>query len=53
MEIKAKIDPLRLQLYDQFLNMTPANQQRLMSAYDIKEGKMILSHLKTKVQQPQ
>jgi len=37
-EIKAQNDPLRLQLYNQFLKITPANQQRLMSAYDIKEG---------------
>ena len=33
--------------------MTPTNKQRLMFAYDIKEGKMILSHFKPKVQQPQ
>lgn len=33
--------------------MIPAKQQRLMSAYDIKEGKMILSHFKPKVKQPE
>lgn len=33
--------------------MTPTIQQRLMAAYDIKEGKMILSHFKPKVQKPQ
>lgn len=33
--------------------MAPTNQQRLMSAYDIKEGKMIMSYFKPKVQQPQ
>ena len=33
--------------------MAPTNQQKLMYAYDIKEGKMILSHFKPKVQQPQ
>ena len=33
--------------------MAPTNQQRLMSAYDIQEGKMILSHFKPKMQQPQ
>ena len=49
-EIKAQNEPIRLQIYDQFLKMTPAKQQRLMSAYDIKEGKMILSHFKPKVQ---
>jgi len=42
-----------MQLYDKFLKMTPAKQQRLMSAYDIKEGKLILSHFKPTVQQPQ
>lgn len=33
--------------------MAPTNQQRLMSAYDIQEGKMILSDFKPKMQQPQ
>jgi len=33
--------------------MAPTNQNRLMSAYDIKEGKMIMSYFKPKVQQPQ
>ena len=33
--------------------MAPTNQQRLMSAYDIQEGKMILNHFKPKMQQPQ
>lgn len=53
MEIKAQNEPIRMQLYDQFLKMTPAKQQRLMSTYDIKEGKLILSHFKPTVQQPQ
>lgn len=53
MDIKAQNEPLRLQLYDKFLRMTPSKQQRLMAAYDIKEEKMILSHFKPKVQQPQ
>lgn len=53
MDIKAQNEPVRLQLYDRFLKMTPTKQQRLMSTYDIKEGKMILSHFKPKVQQPQ
>jgi len=47
MEIKAQNEPIRMQLYDQFLKMTPAKQQRLISAYDIKEGKLILSHFKS------
>lgn len=33
--------------------MAPTNQHILMSAYDIKEGKMIMSYFKPKVQQPQ
>jgi len=52
-EIKARNDPLRLQIYDQYLKMAPTKQRRLMSAYDIKEGKMIMSYFKPKVQQPQ
>lgn len=42
-----------MQLYNQFLKMTPAKRKRLMSAYDIKEDKLILSHLKPTVQQQQ
>lgn len=53
MEIKAQNESLRIQLYDQFLKTTPSKQHRLMAAYDIKEEKMILSHFKPKVQQPQ
>ena len=53
MEIKAQNELLRIQLYDQFLKTTPSKQQRLMAAYDIKEEKMILSHFKPKVPQPQ
>jgi len=52
-EINAKNEPIRIQLYNQLLRMAPANQQRLMSAYDIQEGKMILNHFKPKMQQPQ
>lgn len=48
-EIKAQNESLRIQLYDQFLKMTPSKQHRLMAAYDIKEEKMILSHFKPKV----
>jgi len=48
-EIKAQNELLRVQLYDQFLKATPAKQERLMAAYDIKEEKMILSHFKPKV----
>jgi len=52
-EIKAQNEILRVQLYDQFLKARPAQQERLMASYDIKEEKMILSHFKPKVQQPQ
>lgn len=52
-EIKAKNDPLRIQVYNQYLNIAPTNQNRLMLAYGIKEGKMIMIFFKPKVQQPQ
>jgi len=52
-EIKARNKPLRIQVYNQYLKMAPTNQNRLMSAYDIKEGKMQMSLFKPKVQQPQ
>ena len=52
MNIKARNDPLRLQIYNQYLKMAPKNQQRLMSAYDIQEGRMVMSHFKPKVQNP-
>ena len=52
-EIKSKNDPVRLQIYSQYLKMAPLNQQRLMSSYDIKEGKMIMSYFKPKMQQPE
>jgi len=52
-EIKAKNEPIRIQIYNHLLRMAPTNQQRLMSAYDIQEGKMILSHFKPKMLQPQ
>ena len=52
-EIKAKNEPIRIQLYNHLLKMAPTNQQRLMSTYEIQEGKMILNHFKPKMQQPQ
>ena len=52
-EIKAQNELLRVQLYEQFLKATPAKQERLMAAYDIKQEKMILSHFKPKFQHPQ
>ena len=52
-DIKARNEPVRYQLYNQILRMTPTNQQRLMAAYDIQEGKMTLSHFRPTMQQPQ
>ena len=52
-EIKARNGPVRFQLYKQLLRMAPTNQQRLMAAYDIQEGKMTLSHFRPTIQQPQ
>lgn len=51
-EIKEKNEQLKAQAYNQYLKMAPTNQTRLMSAYDIKEGKMQMSFLKPTVQQP-
>lgn len=53
MEIKARNEPLKLQLYNQLLKMVPTNQQRLMSAYNIAKGKMTMSHFRPTMQQPQ
>jgi len=51
-EIKAQNELLRVQLYEQFLNTTPAKKQRLMAAFDFKDEKMIFTHLKPKVPHP-
>ena len=45
--------PVRFQLYNHLLKMAPTNQQRLMSAYDIAEGKMTMSHFMPAMLQPQ
>lgn len=50
-EIKENNDLVRMQLYNHLMRTAPTNQQRLMSAYDIQEKKMILSHFKPKIQQ--
>lgn len=50
--IKAKNDPLRMKVYDQHLKMAPHNQERLMSTFDISQGKMMMSHFKSKVPKP-
>lgn len=52
-DIKKRNEPLRHQIYNHLLKMAPTNQQRLMSAYDIQEQKMTLSHFKPTMQQPQ
>ena len=52
MEIKAQNELLRVKLYDQFLKATPSKKQRLMAAYDIKDERIIFTHLKPKVPHP-
>ena len=52
-DIKKRNEPIRIQLYNHLLKMAPTNQQRLMSAYDVQEGKMIMSHFMPAVMQPQ
>jgi len=49
-DIKARNEPVRFQLYNQLLRMFPTNQQRLMAAYEIQEGKMTLSHFRPTIQ---
>ena len=51
--IKARNDPLRIQVSNQYLKMASENQEILMSNFDIQQGKMLMSHFKPKVQQPQ
>jgi len=53
MDIKARNEPVRFQLYNHLLKMAPTNQQRLMLAYDIAEGKMTMSHFMPTFLQPQ
>lgn len=38
-EINTKNEQLKAQAYAKYLNVDPTNQTRLMSSYDIKEGK--------------
>lgn len=51
-DIKARNEPMSMQLYYHLLKMAPTNQQRLMSANDISEGKMVMSHFMPIVMQP-
>lgn len=39
-EIKMRNKRLKVETYSQYLKLTPPNQTRLMSVFDIKEGKM-------------
>ena len=52
-DIKRRNEPIKIQLYNHLLNMAPTNQQRLMSAFDVGEGKMIMSHFMPTALQPQ
>lgn len=52
-DIKRKNEPIKIQLYNHLLNMAPTNQQRLMSAFDVGEGKMIMSHFMPTALHPQ
>jgi len=52
-DIKVINEPVRFQIYNQLLRMAPTNQQRLMAAYDIQQGKITLSHFRPIMQQPQ
>lgn len=43
---------MKVDTYAQYFKHTPANQSKLMSAFDIKAGKMQVSFLQPTVQQP-
>lgn len=51
-EIKMRNEKLKAQYYVKYLKLTPTNQTRLMSSFDIKEGKMQMSFIKPTIQQP-
>lgn len=42
-EIKTRNEKFKVETYAKYLKLTPPNQTRLMSAFDIKEGKMQVS----------
>lgn len=52
-DIKRRSDPIKVQLYNHLLNMAPSNQQRLMSAFDVSEGKLTMSHFMPTALKPQ
>lgn len=45
-QIKAQNELLRAEVYKQFVDATPAQQERLLSVYDIQQEKLLLSHFK-------
>jgi len=49
-EIKARNERLKAQTYAQYPKLTPTNQTRLMSSFDIKEGKLKMSFIKPTTQ---
>lgn len=51
-EIKAMNERLKAQSYAQYLKMAPTNQKSLISAFDVKEGKMQMTFMKPTTQQP-
>lgn len=51
-EIKARNERLKVKSYAHYLKMAPTNQIKLISAFDIKEGKLQMSFLKPTIQQP-
>lgn len=50
--IKARNERLKAQTYAKYLKMAPTNQTRIMSAYDVKVGKMQMTFFKPTTQQP-
>lgn len=51
-EIKLRNEKLKAETYAQYFKQTHANQNRLMSAFDIKTGKMQMSFMQPTIQLP-
>ena len=51
-EIKMRNEKLKAQTYAQYLKLTPTNQTRLISTFEINEGKLHMSFIKHIAQQP-
>jgi len=49
-EIKMRNERLKAQTYAQYQKLTPTNHIRLMSAFDIKNGKLQMSFIKPTTQ---